>query len=139
VESAANFDGGAGFGIDLEAGFVGAFGPERASECFEAIPDDAPGLAIIGADVPDEAVGLDGETHDFGEREVRFAEATASDEDAETGFTTEDDRLIWFERKKGFARGRLTIHECLFSRPSCGAGRSGWQVGSRLSGWKQGK
>jgi hypothetical protein len=59
-------------------------------------------LAIVGAEVPDEAVGFNGEAHDFSEREVRFAEATASDEDAETGFATEDDGLIWFERKKRF-------------------------------------
>ena len=100
VESAADGDAGAGMEVDAEFGFVGTFGPKGAGEGFEALPDDAFGLAVVGADVPDGAFGLDGEAHDFGEGEVGFAEAAAGDENAEAGGGVEDEELVGFEREE---------------------------------------
>ena len=66
-------------------GFVGALGPVGASEGFEAVPDDAFGLPVVGADVPDEAVGTVSHAHDLEKSEMGLTEAATGDEDAEAG------------------------------------------------------
>jgi len=111
VECATDGDAGAGMEVDAEFGFVGAFGPQGAGEGFEALPDDAFGLAVVGTDIPDGAVRLDGEAHDFGEGEIGFAEAAAGDEDAETGGGVEDEELIGFERE-GVGGGKWAQFGC---------------------------
>jgi len=97
VECAGDEDAGAVSEVDAEFGFERGFGPEAAGERFEAIPNDALGLVVVGTDVPDDAVGLEGRAEDFGEGEIGFAEAAARDEDAETGGRIEDFELVGFE------------------------------------------
>jgi hypothetical protein len=52
---------------------------------FETVPGDAFGLAIGGADIPDDSAGDLGEVKHLGECEMSLAEAAAGDEDAEAG------------------------------------------------------
>ena len=72
--------------MNAAIGFAGTLGPMRPSEGLEAIPNNAFGLTIIGADVPNEAIGA-GESvfQHFDESEISFAETATGDDDAKTG------------------------------------------------------
>ena len=100
--------------------FEGSAGPEIAGEFFEAWPDGAFGEFLGRGDVPDQLVGrIFGGAEKFGEGEFGFAEAAASDEDAEAFWAVEDLELTGVETEFSFARARV--------------GR-GWQVGHGCEG-----
>ena len=93
-------DGGAADKLDGEFGFRGTE-TEIAREIFEAIPDDAFRLRIIGADVPDELAPFLGRVKHFGERQPSFAEAAACDENAEACRIIEHLHLLLTEADRG--------------------------------------
>ena len=94
IVCAVDDDGGTVGEIDAALGFVGFFGPIRAGDGFEAIPDDAFGLAVVRADVPDELVGILGSAQHFTKGKKCFTEATSGDDDAEAGGTVVDLGLV---------------------------------------------
>ncbi len=111
IEGAGDEESGVPGEIDAELGFVGAFGTQVAGEEFEAVPGDAFGLLIVGADVPNDAIALAGFAEHFGEGEIGFAEAAAGDEDAETGGGMKDFELARVQRDhKGIGGGVAFRH-----------------------------
>lgn len=124
IVGATDRDGRAGDCLDTELGFGGRLGPEGTRDGFEALPDNALGLTITGADIPDiAAAGLGGVQH-FREGEVSFAKAAAGCEDAETGGRAEDLELMSAEADGVFVlltRLHTALHRCSLSR-GVGAG-----------------
>ena len=120
VEAAFDIDDGTVQEMDGEFLFGRSSGPHVLGYFFETTPDDALGEFFGRGDVPDEAVGkvISG-TDEFGECEFGFAEAAASDEDAEAFWAVEDLELTGVETEFSFARARV--------------GR-GWQVGHGSEG-----
>ena len=103
----------------MELVFEGSAGPEIAGEFFEAWPDGAFGEFLGRGDVPDQLVGrIFGGAEKFGEGEFGFAEAAASDEDAEAFGGVEDFELAGVETEfecgeARVGRGwRVRVHEC---------------------------
>jgi len=90
-------DGGAVVEMDAEIGFGGTVTPMHASVVFETIPEDAFGLRITGADVPDETTPYGGSAQHLGERELRFAEAPARRDDTEAGRIVKNEQLLFAE------------------------------------------
>ncbi len=104
ADDAVELDGRAVCELNDVGGFIGAFDPEGFSEIFQAGPGDAFGLFFLRGDIPDALIGAGGGgAHDFGERELGFAEAAASDDDAKTGRRFVDGELGFVQRHVGFA------------------------------------
>lgn len=119
IVGSTDSDGRAGECLDTELGFGGALGPVEASGGFEALPDDALGLAITGTDIPNIATADLGGVQYFGESEAGFAEAAAGREDAETGGRVEDLELMSAEADDGFVGFtslHAALHHCLQTR-----------------------